>query len=50
VFVHWTNLQSEPGKFKTVAAGALVSFVIGANDNGPQAEDIVVIEEPKLEE
>lgn len=48
--MHWTNLQAEPGKFKTVPAGAYVSFVVGANDNGPQAEDVVVLEEPQLDE
>lgn len=50
IFIHWSNLNGEVGKFKTVAAGAIVSFVVGANNNGPQAEDIVVLEEPKLED
>ena len=50
LFLHYSNLQGEPGKFKTVSAGAIISFVVGANNNGPQAEDIVIVEEPKLED
>jgi cold shock CspA family protein len=50
LFLHYSNLNGEPGKFKTVAAGAIVSFVVGANNNGPQAEDIIILEEPKLED
>ena len=50
MFCHYTNVVAEPGVFKTLTAGQRVSFVIGANKNGPQAEKIVVIGEPKLEE
>jgi CspA family cold shock protein len=40
-FVHYTNIISEPDKFKTLTAGQRVSFCVGANKNGPQAEEIV---------
>ena len=44
LFVHYTNIVSEPGAFKTLVAGQKVSYVIGANKNGPQAEKITVLE------
>ena len=44
-FVHYSNIVSEPGKFKTLVAGQKVSFVIGANKNGPQAEQVMVVDE-----
>lgn len=49
-FVHYVNIVSEPGTFKTLTAGQKVSFVIGANKNGPQAEKIIVIAEPEIGE
>jgi CspA family cold shock protein len=49
-FIHYTQIITEPGVFKTLVAGQKVSFVIGANKNGPQAEKVVVIAEPKLGE
>lgn len=49
-FVHYTQITSEPGTFKTLVAGQKVSFVIGANNNGPQAEKVMVIAEPKVGE
>lgn len=46
LFVHYTNIVMDPGKFKTLVAGQVVSFTVGANNTGPQAENIVVLEEP----
>jgi len=46
LFVHYTNIVAEDGKFKTLTAGQKVSFTIGKNDTGRQAETIVVLEEP----
>lgn len=50
MFVHFTNVVAEKGVFKTLVAGQKVSYVVGANNKGPQAEKVVVIAEPKLEE
>lgn len=45
-FVHWTQIvMDDDSKFKTLSAGQRVSFVIGANKNGPQAEKVTVITE-----
>lgn len=49
-FVHYTNIVAESGIFKTLVAGQKVSFVVGANKNGPQAEKVVVIAEPQAGE
>ena len=49
LFVHYTNIVMEQGKFKTLSAGQIVSFTVGSNNTGPQAENIVVLEEPVLE-
>ena len=48
-FVHYSNIVGEEGKFKTLVAGQKVSFTIGQNNKGPQAENVVVLEEPELE-
>lgn len=40
-FVHWTQILMEG--FKTLEAGQKVTFTIGANKNGPQAENVTVI-------
>lgn len=48
LFVHYTNIVSEDGKFKTLTAGQMVSFTVGSNNTGPQAENIVVLEEPAM--
>ena len=45
LFVHYSNIVSD-ARFKTLVAGQVVSFVVGANKNGPQAEEIVVLENP----
>lgn len=38
VFLHYSNIEIEG--YKTVAAGQLVSYIIGANKHGPQAEQV----------
>jgi len=43
-FVHYTNIVSEM-KFKTLVAGQRVTFTVGANKNGPQAENIAILDE-----
>lgn len=48
LFVHYTNIVAESGKFKTLTAGQRVSFTVGSNNTGPQAENIVVLEEPQI--
>jgi CspA family cold shock protein len=48
LFVHYTNIVTESGKFKTLTAGQKVSFTVGSNNTGPQAENITVLEEPAL--
>ena len=44
LFCHYTNIVAEQGKFKTPTAGSKVEFSVGANDTGPQAEEVVVTE------
>ena len=46
MFVHYTNIISNAA-FKTLVAGQKVQYVVGSNKNGPQAEQIKVIEENK---
>jgi CspA family cold shock protein len=48
MFVHYTNIDSD-AKFKTLVAGQRVSYVLGQNKNGPQAEQIRVVEEAEEE-
>ena len=48
-FVHYSNIVAPEGAYKTLVAGQRVSFVIGANKNGPQAEMVTVIAEPDVE-
>ena len=45
MFVHFSNIVADTGKFKTLTAGQTIQFVIGANKNGPQAEQVIVIDE-----
>jgi CspA family cold shock protein len=45
MFVHVSNIIADQGKFKTLSAGQRVSFVEGANKNGPQAEQVELLEE-----
>ena len=47
-FIHYSNIIAEPGKYKTLTAGQKVSFVIGANKNGPQAEQVTVLADPSV--
>jgi len=49
MFVHFTNIIGEPGKFKSLTSGQRVAFSIGANNKGPQAENVVVLSQPELE-
>ncbi len=41
-FVHWTNIEMDG--FKGLKQGQRVSFVIGANHRGPQAEYVRIEE------
>ena len=50
MFAHWSNIVDNSDKFKTLVAGQKVSFTVGQNKNGAQAEEIVVLEEPAEEE
>lgn len=43
LFVHWTNIEMEG--FKTLKAGQVVSFEIGANDRGPQAVKVKILKD-----
>ena len=43
LFVHHSNINMEG--FRSLRPEQKVSFVLGANDNGPQAEQIEVIDE-----
>lgn len=45
LFVHWSNIVAEG--FKTLKASQRVSFDIGENHKGPQAINVVVIEDVK---
>jgi len=49
LFCHYSNIIAEDGQFKTLTAGQLVSFGIGANQRGPQAVEVEVIGEPETE-
>jgi len=49
-FVHWTQIVMEPGKYKTLEAGQRVQFTIGANKNGPQAENVTVVADDVIKE
>jgi CspA family cold shock protein len=44
-FVHFTNIKVEG--FKTLTAGQLVSYTVGRNHRGEQAEEVEVIGEPE---
>jgi cold shock CspA family protein len=35
-------------KFKTLISGQRVSFTVGANNKGPQAEKVTVLSTPEL--
>ena len=44
-FVHWTQINLPEGQFKVLEAGQKVSFTIGANKHGPQAENVTILKE-----
>jgi CspA family cold shock protein len=48
-FVHYSNIEGEE-EYKTLVAHQPVTFVIGANKKGPQAEQVVVVGEPPSED
>ena len=50
IFVHYSNIIADPGAYKTLKAGQRVSYTIGANQKGPQAENVKVIEEAPEDE
>lgn len=44
MFVHFSDIVSEPGSFRTLKKGQVVSFGLGTNNRGePKAVEIVVI-------
>lgn len=45
MFVHFSNIVSEEGQFKTLDAGQKVTYVVGENHRGPQAEQVEIIDE-----
>jgi len=44
LFVHWSNIAMEG--FKTLKPGQQVSYELGSNHRGEQAENVVVLSEP----
>lgn len=42
LFVHWQQIKVDG--YKTLVAGQRVKFSIGANDKGPQAEEVEIVE------
>jgi CspA family cold shock protein len=45
LFCHWSNIEMDG--FKTLKQGQRVSFVLGSNHRGEQAEQIKVLSEPE---
>ncbi|MFX1313539.1 MAG: cold-shock protein [Promethearchaeota archaeon] len=45
IFVHYTAIQAEGGAFKVIYEGDIVEFEITQGKKGPQASDVVVVEE-----
>ena len=50
MFAHFSNIVGESGKFKTLIKGQIVSYTVGQNNRGPQAETIVILEEPEQQQ
>lgn len=45
IFVHYTAIQADAGAFKVIYEGDIVEFEITEGKKGPQASDVVVVEE-----
>ena len=45
VFCHWANIEGMGGQFKTLSAGQRVSFIMGTNHEGVQAEKVELLHE-----
>lgn len=48
LFVHWSNIAMEG--YKTLKPGQVVSYVLGENHRGVQAEEVVILKEPDPED
>ncbi len=44
VFVHYSSIRDNGG-FRTLEEGQKVEFTLGESDKGPQARDVVPVEE-----
>ena len=44
-FTHYSNIIAAAGVHKTLVAGQIVTFAIGANQRGPQAIEVEIIGE-----
>ncbi len=47
LFCHFSNIVAEEGAFRTLTPGSKVSFTVGENHRGIQAENVVVLEKVK---
>lgn len=47
LFVHWSNIVMDG--FKTLKPGQKVSYVLGANHRGEQAEQVTPLDDPEAE-
>ena len=45
IFVHYTAIKAESGDFKVIYEGDIVEFEITQGKKGPQASDVVVVQE-----
>ncbi len=45
IFVHYTAIKAEGGAFKVIYEGDIVEFEITQGKKGPQASDVVIVEE-----
>jgi len=45
IFVHYSAIKAESGEFKVIYEGDIVEFEITQGKKGPQASDVVVVEE-----
>ena len=44
VFLHYSAIQGEEGKFRTVYEGDKVEYEVSSGDKGPQAASLMVLE------